>query len=242
MPRKVARQRGYDTVYVGSNDLRPNLTAREIADVARAIGTQPGAEFLKAYRLILSTYAEYANAVSNSTPAAVQRRCSAVAGSTKALQKALQELQDTDRYLFLDLWTGRSRKGEKYTGLNEMEGTLSRFLPVVMDVLARIDSEPKRGRMPAYAERALARDLAQILFEETGVMQSARRGGPLDRLLRVAFTHAVMLTPRKDVVDLMNFGLRQLQEQIGEPDFLRLLPAYRAGAETRKVKGTNSRK
>jgi hypothetical protein len=96
--------------------------------------------------------------------------------------------------------------------LNELAEKLEHFLPVIEEALGIVAKEPKQGRMPALAERALAKVLCQILFEEIRKTPTTKRGDFFDRLLRLAFAQAPNQRHLVDVVDLMRFSLKEKPE------------------------------
>ena len=212
LPRKVARQRSYDISFVGVGIEPAALGKREIDRVARILRRRPSGEFEAAYCHILAVYDAHRKSVSNSNAAAVQRRIGAVVDSAKTLQKSLSKLELTDKTFINRFVTRRFLLELKYTGLNELAEKLDHFVPVIEEAIGIVTKESKQGRMPALAERALAKNLCQILFEETGEMPTAKRGDTFDRLLHLAFTQTPNPSSRKDVVDLMRFSLKEKPE------------------------------
>jgi hypothetical protein len=95
------------------------------------------------------------------------------------------------------------------TGAEEFEERLGQFIAVFEQARKVVAKELKQGRMPAFAERALAQALCQILFEETGVVPTSKKGGSFDQLLRIALDHFSNGRPRKDVADLMRSALSE---------------------------------
>ena len=170
MPRKVARQRNYDIPFVGSGLAPVTLGPRERAEVTRILRRSPSPEFMRAYSFMLANYIAHRSAVTNSSPAAVQKRIGAVVRATKTLQKSLRSLSLTERMLIGRLELQRFFRKERCTTLDELYRAIADFLPVMEDALARVATEEKRGRMPAFAERALASGLCQILYEELGAI------------------------------------------------------------------------
>jgi hypothetical protein len=207
LPRKVARQREYEIPFVGVGIEPMALGKREIDAVARILRRQPSQEFKAAYCHILAVYDAHRKSVSSSNAAAVLRRIRAVVDSAKTLQKSLSKLELTDKTLINRFATQRFLRELKYTGLNELAEKLEHFLPVIEEALGIVAKEPKQGRMPAFAAHALANDVRQIVFEETGKMPTAKRGDTFDRLLHLAFTQTA--NPRKDVFDLMRLSLKE---------------------------------
>lgn len=214
MPRREPRIRRYEVVFVGGDLGRPKLDQRKIDAIARVLGSNPSQEFLKAYSRLLSTYAAHAAAVKSATASAVSRRLHAVVEAAEALDRSLANLQSTDMAIFGRFAALRFLRGGSHTELNEIISNLEQFLPLVREALELVKREPKKGRMPAYAEQCLAQGIAQILCEEKNVVLDARRGGIFDRLLRLAFQHADPLRTRKDVVDLMKSGLSNAKASI----------------------------
>jgi hypothetical protein len=227
MARKVARQRAYDIPFIGAGITPVRLSRKQSDALARILGRRPSREFMGAYCYLLATYVAYRASVSRSTVAAVHARIERVINAAKTLQNSLNDLELTDRMLFNRVATKYFLRDQPRTHLNELSGGIAYFLPVIEEAQAIIKKEETRGRMPAYAERALARSLCSILFEETGVKPTARANGTFDRLLRLAFTHAKNGNPRNDVVDLLRFSLPHTLE---EP--LPLLPLFRNTDET----------
>jgi hypothetical protein len=209
LPRKVARQRSYDISFVGVGIEPAALGKREIDRVARILRRRPSQEFEAAYCHILAVYDAHRKSVSNSNAAAVQRRIRAVVDSAKTLRKSLSKLELTDKMLFGRFADKRFLRKLRYTGLNELSEKLEHFLPVIEEALGIIAKEPKQGRMPAVAAHALAKDLCQILFEETGEVPTTKRDDTFDRLLRLAFAQAPNPRHLVDVVDLMRISLKE---------------------------------
>jgi hypothetical protein len=209
LPRKVARQRSYDIPFVGVGIKPVALGKRDIDRVARILGRQPSQEFKAAYCYILAVYDAYRKSVSNSNAAAVQRRIGAVVASARTLQKSLSKLELTDKTLINRFVTRRFLLELKYTGLNELAEKLDHFVPVIEEAIGIVTKESKQGRMPALAEQALAKDLCQILFEETRTTPTTKRGDTFDLLLRRAFAQAPNPRHLIDVVDLMRFSLKE---------------------------------
>ena len=203
MPRRVASRRNYDVAFVGTGIKLVTPELRDRDAIRRILGRPPSQEFMDAYDIIVADYIAHRATVSRSGPAAVQRRMEAVENGAKALYKHLNSLELTDKLLFGRSATKRVLSGQRYTELDLLSEALWYFLPVIEEAVANVKKEPKRGRMPAYAERGLARSLCQILYEETKVAPTTRRGGVFDRLLRLALTHAPNARRRKDVVDLL---------------------------------------
>jgi hypothetical protein len=229
LPRKVARQRGYDVPFVGIGIKPVALGRRETAAVGKALGRSPSREFMAAYCQMLAAYDAHRKAVISSTPAAVQRRIEDVANSARTLQESLRRLTLTDETLFNGAATGRFLRKVRSTGLGELSAKLEHFLPVIEEALGIIKKEPKQGRMSLFADHALAKGLCQILFEETGETPTTQQNGSFGRLLRVAFTQTANPKPGKDVSDLMRLSLRE-KPSILPPNF-RYLSYFRNANE-----------
>jgi hypothetical protein len=228
VPRRVARQRNYDVSFVGNGIKSVTPEVRDRDAISRILGRPPSHEFMDAYNTIVTAYIAHRAAVSRSTPAAVQRRMEAVENGAKILQESLNNLELTDKMLFGQSATKRFLSGQRYTELDVLSEAISYFLPVIEEAVSNVKKEPKRGRMPAYAERGLAHSLGQILCEETNVAPTTTRGGMFDRLVRLALTHAPNAKLRKDVVDLLRVSLRAIPE---DPS---LLSAFRKADGTRR--------
>lgn len=220
MPRRVVRQRNYDVPFVGTGikPVTPELRDRDA--VRRILGRPPSQKFMDAYDIEVANYIAHRAAVSRSAPAAVQRRMEAVENGARTLQESLNNLELTDKMLFSQFATKHFLSRQRYTGLDLLSEDISYFLPVIEEAIATVKKEPKRGRMPAYAERALAQSLWQILYEETNAAPTTTRGGVFDRLLRLALTHAPGARRRKDVVDLLRVSVRPMPQ--GSPSVLSL--------------------
>jgi hypothetical protein len=208
MPRRKPLERGYEVSFVSGDLKQPELNQRKVDAIARVIGGYPSHEFLKAYRWLLGIHAASAATVKEATAPAISRRLERAVKTGESFHESLVDLEITDQTIFGQFARSRFFKGERYTEVYPMLRTLEQFLPVMQDALELVQKEPKRGRMPAYAEQGLAAGIAQILYEERKVMPDSRRGGVFDRLLQLAFQHADPPRPRKDVVDLMKIGLR----------------------------------
>jgi len=230
MPRKITRTRKYDVWGPLGQGVVPSLPAAARDQIARILGALPSDEFIRAYRDSLGVYTGLAASVTASTPAAVQKRLGAVSSNALALQGALRNLNDTDRMLIARFETMRISLGRRYIGVKRLQENLAEFVPLIKESLEVVSAEPKQGRMPAFAGRSLASSLAEILNDETGRMPTAKRGGALDRLLRLAFSHAGGLKARRDVVDLLKIGVRELHSQIASPSTPRL-SSYRVTAK-----------
>jgi len=212
LPRKVARQKGYDVPFVGTGSATVALGMKETAAIRTALRRAPSQQFMLALSRLLSNYADHREAVTRSTPAAVWRRIKAVVDSTKTFQKTLSDLELTDIVHIDKFYTDRFLRGERRVGLNELAERLEFFLLMAEEALGAIAKEQKQGRMPAFAERALAKGLCQILFEETGEMPTTKKDGSFDRLLRFALDHVSerdRKDPRRDVTVLMHLALQQ---------------------------------
>jgi hypothetical protein len=208
------------------------LSVREIDELQSALKRKPSPEFILAFRYILSAFHGHRKAVTSATAAAVQNRISAVVDSAKILQKSMSDLEVTDA-LHLNKIISDRLWDERRAGLNELADKLALFLPMAEEALEAIAKEPKQGVMPAIAERALARDLCQIIFEETGEVPTAKKGDRFDRVLRFALDYHSGRKPRKDVADLMRSALKE------KPTKRYLLSLLSTGKWQRGAAGTN---
>jgi hypothetical protein len=224
--RKVARQRSYDIPFVGFGIAPVTLGTRARAAMLTALGRRPSEEFVAAYCYFLASFEAHNKAVVNSSSAAIQRRIGAVISSARALQESLRKLELTDKMLFGKMTRKRFFRSEKYTELNELYERLELFFPVIEDALGVVAMEKKQGRMPAFAERALAQNICRILFEETGDMPTPKKGGAFDRLLLLAFAQIPNPTHRNDVADLMRYSLKEKPTEL--PEELRVLSRFRS--------------
>jgi hypothetical protein len=222
VPSQVARPRKYDIPFVGDAIKPVPLDGREKDEIRRTLKRRPSDEFLSAYGTILAYYIAHRATVARSAPAAVQTRLSAVLRGAKALQKDLNDLELVDKMVLSRFATRRFLNNERYV-LGTLAGVLLDFLPEIEEAVAVFNRGEKRGRPPAYAERALASDLCRILYNETGQPPTAHRGGMFDCLLKNAFSHASRLNAltddrapklRKDVVDLLRHALRSTPLQM----------------------------
>jgi hypothetical protein len=209
MKRKVAQQREYDIPFVGINVKTITLNTRQRDTLARLFNGQPSRAFVIAYCYMVGLYVEHKAAVISSTAAAVQKRLEAVADNAKSLQKSLKQLNLTDHTLYDSSMRRGAYRGDPYTTLNQLSYTISHVLPAIKASVARLEKSPKRGRMPAFAEQALAKGLCQLLFEETNVVPTIKKDGAFDRLLSLSLSHAGSAKPRRDVTDLMRHSLKE---------------------------------
>jgi len=176
---------------------------------------------MNAYEVSLATFIEHRAAVTKASAAAVSARIEAVIKGAGALKRDLERLELADAVLIGRCATRRFLRDEPFIGTERLLGALDLFLPVVQEAREIVAKEPKSGRMPAIAERALAEELGQILFEESQTMPTQTIDGQFDRLVRLAFVHA-KAKARKNVTDLLVYALPRISKDMS------LLASFRA--------------
>lgn len=207
MSRRVPRTRAYDVVFVGKNDHPVDLTTSEIARIGSIVGHHPSSEFVEAYRYLIGSYAGHRLVVANSTAPALRKRFEAVIDASRVLHRRLSSLTPTDLSLYSRYTRLSARRGKETLGIDEYLSMVSQMAPNLHEAIKVLDQEPRRGRMPSFAEQALAKSVAQILFEETKVVPTSKKGGKFDRLLRLALSRKDGARARVDVADLMDLTL-----------------------------------
>jgi len=226
----------YDIPFVGAAIATIELQSRQIDTIGRTLGKAPSKEFLRAFEVILSSYERHQEAVRSSTPAAIQARIGAVVDAASELERALAKLTLTDAGVFGSIWLPRFLSNQKHVSMPQFEReSLPQFLALATEALALIESEPKQGAMPAFAQRGLAASLCQILFEETGKTPTAEKNGCFDTLLRFgldlvddrerAAGHRGRRERRKNVKDLMQEALRGFADAAPAIPSVKVLPS-----------------
>lgn len=237
MPRHVRRTPNYDVSFSGIGIKPVNLTKVSINSIARILDQNPSDTFLTEYAEMVAIYVQYKGAVSKSSPAAVLRRLDAVRRNAQGLQASIAALELTDAMLFGRFAAQRLLRKQNYAELEYLAGVLSAFLPVIKSAVEAISREPRQGRMPAFAEEALAQRLHDILASESKLELTTKPGGCFDRMLRLALSELPGSKPRRDVVDLMRVGLGDDQLVTPKPK------AARTGTKRkspRRLPGKNS--
>lgn len=207
MARHIRRELNYDVPFGGVAFKPVTLGATTINALARILGHQPSSKFLNEFAEAVGIYAAYRRVVAVSGPTTIFRRLNKARGHAEALKESLAALELTDSMWFGRFATRRLLRGHEYAELDHVAGVLSAFLPVITSAAEAMSDEAKQGRMPAFAEEALARALRDILKRQPRADVTSKPGGSFDRVLRLALEELPDSKPRKNVVDLMRKAL-----------------------------------
>lgn len=176
--------------------------------------------FFADYELCVQSYIQDVANVKETAPAKVKRRIDAVSKNAIALREAITDLEPTDLGLINSFFTTRFLMGEKVVGPNEIIGSLDLFLKDVAAALVALDQLQSKGRIPAFAEQALAAGIARAIYRETGKRPTQTRDGTYARVLKCALDHGAKGLEdkrtekgRMDVQDLMRHGIEALDPE-----------------------------
>lgn len=225
-PRKTENvKRGsrlpYDVSYVGG--VWPDsfeLTQRELADLKKAFQRQPSNIIRRAYALGLFSYVVTTREYAMVTPAKVRARLKIVLRCGESLRKAMDDLETTDRTYIGSFFTRRFLKDLPCFSQNRLLSALNLFLADVGNALKELDAMQRRGAMPAFAERGLARTIALGLYLENNKFPPLTRGGVFDRVLKGALDACDKRLSRirphakgRDVMELMRAAKENFDPQ-----------------------------
>lgn len=170
----------YDVVRIRRNSIAPYTLSRAVrSELTRAFGSTPSDTFIGDVEMRLGHYLWDREQVRDATPTKVQERIAEVRKQIDALHDAIDHLQDSDWFL-IDSAVKRERLKNRHTiSGNKMMGLLQLYRRHVAEAEMRIArTKPKggaKGRMPAYAEEALAVCIADLVQHETGRRPTSTR-------------------------------------------------------------------
>lgn len=194
-------------------NFRPlDLTRDDRIALRDALQREPSDFMCLGIAFAINTYVETCIQQREQSPEKVENRVRRVLDASRELVAAISDLRGGDR-IFLDrYWT--AKESDDPLDEKQVAAIAWAFANDVEQAAGALSLVERRGAMPAYPAKGLAKDIAHLLYLERGERPACTTGGEFDRLLRAALAIGNarlngVTKYRRDTKDLMRFALEK---------------------------------
>lgn len=204
-------------------ELKPLLLTQAervaLRNALKKLNKSPSDTFINAYAKALGWYVAHSKEVGVLGPGQVSNRLKTVLDRGHALLTAVDGLRDADRCYISRFWARKFLANEDAASENQFLKSLGLFLGDVQSACHELEKTQRKGRMPAYSAQALALEIANALFLETGKFPPVTRDRLFDNVLRCAIDAGerrigrIDGAGRRDVMALMRSAKKNFSEE-----------------------------